>query len=246
MKERYYSESLLRSLAYDDDVNGNCDGMIDFTVVDSISGAGVVPVVHGEWKTREEYNDYLWVECSNCGFRVENYKAVKTGMSSTDIVGNKWNACPVCCARMDGGKIKEYMCLHSKYGKLNKNKVKPRKIEPAFCLECSKKVKFKIEWKNRLVCRAYSAAEYKELYAICKECGNEVYVPAINDINVNHREKAYAELLKTQIQPTPIVTGEAAKRIEKQLKTRPFKDVEKGIEILKKMFLDGGNSNENN
>ena len=123
-------------------------------------------------------------------------------------------------------------------------KVKPRKIETAFCLECGKKVKFKIEWKNRLVCRAYSAAEYKELYAICKECGNEVYVPAINDINVNHSEKAYAELFKTQIQPTPIVTGEAAKRIEKQLKTRSSKDVEKGIEILKKMFLDGGNSNE--
>ena len=65
--------------------------------------ADVAPVVHAYWKTREEYNDYLWVECSNCGFRVENYKAVKTGMSSTDIVGNKWNACPACCARMDGG-----------------------------------------------------------------------------------------------------------------------------------------------
>ena len=26
-KERYYKMSLLKSLAYDDDVNGNCDGM---------------------------------------------------------------------------------------------------------------------------------------------------------------------------------------------------------------------------
>ena len=68
-----------------------------------LPAADVAPVVHAHWKTREEYNDYLWVECSNCGFRVENYKAVKTGMSSTDIVGNKWNACPACCARMDGG-----------------------------------------------------------------------------------------------------------------------------------------------
>lgn len=56
------------------------------------------PLAH--WKTREEYNDYIWVECSNCGFRVENYKAVKCGISDTDIVEYKWKACPVCMARM--------------------------------------------------------------------------------------------------------------------------------------------------
>ena len=74
-----------------------------YKAVGVVPVADVAPVVHAHWKTREEHNDYLWVECSNCGFRVENYKAVKTGMSSTDIVGNKWNGCPVCCARMDGG-----------------------------------------------------------------------------------------------------------------------------------------------
>ena len=52
------------------------------------------------WKTREEENDFLWVECSNCGFLVENYEAVKTGISCTDIVGYKWHACPKCTARM--------------------------------------------------------------------------------------------------------------------------------------------------
>lgn len=52
------------------------------------------------WKTREARNDYLWVECSNCGFLVENYKAVKTGRSSTDIVEYKWHACPKCTAKM--------------------------------------------------------------------------------------------------------------------------------------------------
>ena len=44
-QERYYSLSLLKSLAYDDDVNGSCDGTIDFTVIDSIGGADVVKVV---------------------------------------------------------------------------------------------------------------------------------------------------------------------------------------------------------
>lgn len=52
--------------------------------------------ITGHWKTREAYNDYLWVECSNCGFRVENYTAVRTGMSSTDIVEVKWHYCPKC------------------------------------------------------------------------------------------------------------------------------------------------------
>lgn len=69
--------------------------------------ADVVEVKHAHWQTREKYNDYLWVECSNCGFRVENYKAVKLGKSSTDIVGNKWNGCPICLARMDGGTTDE-------------------------------------------------------------------------------------------------------------------------------------------
>lgn len=73
-----------------------------FDDITNIPSADVVKVRHAYWKTREEHNDYLWVECSNCGFMVENYKAVKTGNSSTDIIGNKWNGCPICLAKMDG------------------------------------------------------------------------------------------------------------------------------------------------
>ena len=85
MKERYYSESLLRSLAYDDDVNGNCDGMIDFTVIDSISGADVAPVVYGEWRTVVK-NQIC--QCTCCLYE-EN-------------INNTYNYCPNCGARMDG------------------------------------------------------------------------------------------------------------------------------------------------
>ena len=70
MKERYYSESLLRSLAYEDDVNGNCDGTIDFTVIDCISGADVAPVVHGEWIFNNDMYELLECivySCSVCG-----------------------------------------------------------------------------------------------------------------------------------------------------------------------------------
>ena len=92
-RERYYSESLLRGLAYDDDVNGNCDGMIDFTVIDCISGADVAPVVHGEWIPIEQYNDVFKVniihhyECSNC--KILEY---------TD----SFNYCPNCGTMMRG------------------------------------------------------------------------------------------------------------------------------------------------
>ena len=53
-----------------------------------------------EWETRGHKNDFTWVECSNCGFLIENYKAVVLGNHSTDVVGYKWNACPKCGAMM--------------------------------------------------------------------------------------------------------------------------------------------------
>lgn len=91
MKERYYSESLLRSLAYDDDVNGNCDGMIDFTVVDSIGGADVAPVIHGEWvKT-----PYIEVKRCSCCKKPSN---MSKGIP---------NFCPNCGADMRGGNSSE-------------------------------------------------------------------------------------------------------------------------------------------
>ena len=93
------------SSPYQDEIDAMVSGMerIRDNIYDA-PAADVAPVVHAHWKTREAKNDYLWVECSNCGFLVENYKAVKTGRSSTDVIGNKWNGCPCCGARMDGGK----------------------------------------------------------------------------------------------------------------------------------------------
>ena len=89
MKERYYSESLLRSLAYEDDVNGNCDGMIDFTVIDSISGADVTPVIHGEWILHKDGSG----TCKNCN----------THQKSIWDMDNWQNFCGHCGAKMDGG-----------------------------------------------------------------------------------------------------------------------------------------------
>lgn len=68
--ERYYKYSMLYDLAYHDDVNGNCDGKIDITVVDCISGADVEPVRHGEWICETNKHNYFEFHCSLCG-RIE-------------------------------------------------------------------------------------------------------------------------------------------------------------------------------
>jgi membrane protease subunit (stomatin/prohibitin family) len=49
-----------------------------------------------KWKHRAEYNDFICVECSNCGFRVENYKAVVFDCSDTKFKDVKYKFCPMC------------------------------------------------------------------------------------------------------------------------------------------------------
>ena len=52
------------------------------------------------WRHRGANNDFIWCECSNCGFRVEAYYAVKLGTSSTDYVDVKYKFCPICGKEM--------------------------------------------------------------------------------------------------------------------------------------------------
>ena len=65
-----------------------------------IPWGGVWIMKKAKWKNRIEYKDYLWAECSNCGFRVENYKAVETGRSSTEYIEAIWKFCPICGSEM--------------------------------------------------------------------------------------------------------------------------------------------------
>ena len=69
-------------------------------IVNNLIANGVTIQKNAYWKTREDKNDYLWVECSNCGFMVENYKAVELGCHSTDIISYKYHSCPICTAKM--------------------------------------------------------------------------------------------------------------------------------------------------
>lgn len=55
--------------------------------IDAQPTADVAPVVHGEWKPNN-LNGFKIYDCSNCGVHMEA----------------KFNYCPFCGARMDGGK----------------------------------------------------------------------------------------------------------------------------------------------
>lgn len=114
-------------------------------------------------------------------------------------------------------------------------KVKPRKIETAICPYCGKYVKFRLGWKGVAQVTRKGIITYKELFAICKECDCEIYVPAVNNINAYRREKAYTEKIPQPIQ-IPITADELAKRIEEQLKMKPSEKTERGKEILKEIF----------
>ena len=85
-------------------------------------------------------------------------------------------------------------------------KVKPKKVEYAFCPTCGKSVKFIMDWEGVAQMTSKGIITYRELYAVCPECDEEVYVLAINDVNVYRREKAYAEKVPESVQ-IPIAGG---------------------------------------
>ena len=97
----------------------------------------------------------------------------------------------------DEGEVTDYFCHHKDYKETIK--VKPRKIKPeVFCIECNKKVKFRVEKEGVASPTPKGVIIYKELYAYCPHCYREVYVPAANDINVRSRQKAFEEKIKNE------------------------------------------------
>ena len=63
----------------------------------------------------------------------------------------------------------------------------------SYCIECNKEIPYSINvYPSRITVRNVTFDCY-EIHAFCRECGAEVYVPEINDKNVEIREKAYFE-----------------------------------------------------
>ena len=114
-------------------------------------------------------------------------------------------------------------------------KVKPKKITHGFCQYCKEYVRFHLDWMGCAWPTDKGIVTYRELEAHCPHCYRPIYVPAVNDVNVYRREKAYAEKVPEAPQIT-IAAGELARMIEEQLKMRPSEETERGKEILFKEF----------
>lgn len=66
-------------------------------IVDFVSTTDVAPVVHGRWDDSGRYtfpSGDTAVRCTNCG----------CALTEIEYHLNNWNYCPVCGAKMDGGK----------------------------------------------------------------------------------------------------------------------------------------------
>ena len=53
-----------------------------------------------------------------------------------------------------------------------------------FCLECGRHTEYKIVWHTVRT----PSCSYRELAAICLDCGKDVYAPEVNDVNVGIRK----------------------------------------------------------
>ena len=54
-----------------------------------------------KWKHRAEHNDFIFAECSNCGFMEEAWKVVKKGGDDRTYIKAKWKYCPMCGKPME-------------------------------------------------------------------------------------------------------------------------------------------------
>ena len=65
------------------------------------------------------------------------------------------------------------------------------KAKLSFCIECGIKVPYEIRSeKIKMTARGISF-DYMELSAFCNRCGNIIYVPEINDRNIDSMEEAF-------------------------------------------------------
>ena len=69
-------------------------------------------------------------------------------------------------------------------------------MKTAFCIWCNEKTPYDICERPKHLIKVNDIGFFvKETYAVCKNCGFEVYVPEVNDKNVEERMEAYRRSL---------------------------------------------------
>ena len=66
----------------------------------------------------------------------------------------------------------------------------------AFCSKCYDREEYRTEVQDEVASVREVTFSFPETKAYCKACGTLVYIPAVNDINVYERHKAYYNRLK--------------------------------------------------
>lgn len=164
-------------------------------------------------------------------------QAVRKGNCS----GYKSNshACRWCpCAVFENDS---YICKNTTLDTNKKGvyKIKPRKVKrTAFCKHCGKKCKVYLDWMGCAWPTDKGVVTYRELEARCPHCLHEIYIPALNDVNVYRRNKAYAEKVPEQI-AIPIASGEVAKVIERMMQMSLSEETERGKEMFERREQNG-------
>ena len=71
-------------------------------------------------------------------------------------------------------------------------------MKTAFCINCDEKTSYTVNYRKVYVNILEKGIHYiyNEKYAICNKCGEQVYVPEINDTNAKNREKAFNKVRK--------------------------------------------------
>lgn len=63
-----------------------------------------------------------------------------------------------------------------------------------YCINCDKRQPYEIRERYKTLNMRGCLSPYLERYAVCKVCGEELYVPEINDMNVSEVERAFRAL----------------------------------------------------
>jgi len=69
-------------------------------------------------------------------------------------------------------------------------------VQYKFCVYCGKLEEILV--RCRIIKQVNNNVSfcYEEQYALCQNCGMEIYVPEINDVNCNARNQAYHQTLR--------------------------------------------------
>ena len=68
-----------------------------------------------------------------------------------------------------------------------------------YCIHCGKEQEYIIGSRPDTVDIRGITIQYSELFAVCRECGEELYVSEISDTNITSIEKAYEHVTKMKV-----------------------------------------------